>query len=120
MLVLVWINYMEKSEREVWASEMRMLFSPPGMLNDQGAIDQAYFRPKHVSIISEEMRDGQQVERKLHAANWQAPAPTPAPAQACPRQGQQSSPQQGQQGYPQQENRAALREAEGHLLKILE
>lgn len=60
---------MEESDgtREAWAAEMRIKFSPRGMTDDEGTINQTFFFPRRVSIISEEMRSGQPVKRELHA-----------------------------------------------------
>ena len=59
-----------------WAAEMRILFSPGGMIDDKGTINQTFFKPKHVSIISEEMRAGQPVKRELHAVKREPMQPS--------------------------------------------
>ncbi|GAX81856.1 hypothetical protein CEUSTIGMA_g9284.t1 [Chlamydomonas eustigma] len=40
-------------ERQAWASQMREKFSPKGMVNMDGTINQEFFRPKHVLLVKE-------------------------------------------------------------------
>jgi hypothetical protein len=36
-----------------YATHMRRMFSPPGMLQPDGSIDQAFFKPKKVVTLSD-------------------------------------------------------------------
>jgi hypothetical protein len=37
------------TERDEWANKIRKIVSPPDMLNEDGTINQAFFKPKKVS-----------------------------------------------------------------------
>ena len=39
---------MDVQAQEQWAREMRLNFSPPAMLNEDGAIKQDFFKPAQV------------------------------------------------------------------------
>eukprot|EP00884_Botryococcus_braunii_P004742 jgi/Botrbrau1/14269/Bobra.0368s0002.1 len=43
----------QKDKRDVWVRDLRQLFSPPGMLNDDGSINQQFFKPKQVFLVEE-------------------------------------------------------------------
>jgi hypothetical protein len=51
-------------ERVEWAKQMRLQFSPAGMLQPDGAIDQQFFRPKQVVIMHDAKKWGD-AEREL-------------------------------------------------------
>eukprot|EP00873_Tetraselmis_striata_P003650 jgi/Tetstr1/423914/TSEL_014537.t1 len=42
------------SERDAWANKMRRLLSPPGMLAEDGSINQDFFKPKRVIVVDRE------------------------------------------------------------------
>lgn len=50
--------------RVEWANQMRLKFSPAGMLHADGAIDQTFFRPKKVVIMNDAKKWGDP-EREL-------------------------------------------------------
>jgi len=53
-----------KKQRKEWAARLRQLLSPPGMLNEDGTIDQSFFKPKKV-VIHVDRRWGDAEKDKL-------------------------------------------------------
>lgn len=51
------------SRNIAWSNEMRRLFSPPGMCNPDGSINQDFFKPKKIIIQLTEERKWGQTER---------------------------------------------------------
>ena len=49
--------------RHAWMLEMRRTFSPPGMLNEDGSINQEFFKPKRVIVVQD--RKWGDAEREL-------------------------------------------------------
>jgi hypothetical protein len=55
------------AEKAAWAAKMRQQFSPEGMCNDDGTINQDFFKPKKIIIqLTEDKKWGQAEKEALY------------------------------------------------------
>jgi hypothetical protein len=55
------------AEKVAWAAKMRQQFSPEGMCNEDGSINQDFFKPKKIIIqLTEDKKWGQPEKEALY------------------------------------------------------
>ena len=65
------------AEKIAWASSMRQQFSPAGMCNADGSINQDFFKPKKIIIqLTEDKKWGQPERDALYKVNYITAAPS--------------------------------------------